>query len=237
MRFAEPIAALRGIPVYLISTAGSVMTGVVPTGSQLQISKSGDGWGNGAGTWTELGHGAYLYQATLLETTTSSFVLLRVAVAGALPYVLSTEIGVRIAPTAAAAERRVPIYLVNASGAPVTGVDISSVAADTLVSVAGGAFAPGAGSLVEIGFGAYYYELAATELVPGVGVLRMIDAAHGLTQPYVYSWDVLAAGPPASIVLPPLEVPPDVAIESPVIDHITEAIARLPHQFIGSAGR
>jgi hypothetical protein len=237
VRFAEPIAALRRIPVYLVDAAGVPVTGVVPVGAELQISKAGSAWGVGGGTWSELGLGLYAYEATLAEATTTSFLLLRVAVAAARPYVYATDIGDRISPTAAANERRVPIYLVDGLGDPAPGVDISVVADNVTLTVAGGALTDGAGLLVEIGLGAYYYELDATELVEGAGVLRFEDVVDAVAQVYVYTWDVRPAGTPLAVVTEPLKVPADVTEQVTTIDHVTEALRRLPHQFRGSTGR
>lgn len=230
MRFAEPLAALRRIAVYLVDTIGAPVTGVVPVGAELQVSKSGSAWGIGGGAWSELGLGLYAYEATLAEATTTSFLLLRVAVAGARPYVYATDIGDRISPVAVADERRVPIYLVDTFGDPATGVSLTTLA----VSTAGGALSTGAGTRVEIGLGAYYYELDVAELVEGAGILRF---ASGGTQTYVYTWDVRPAGTPLAVVTPPLEVPDTVTEQVTVIDHVTAALRRLPHQFRGTTGR
>jgi len=222
INYAEPTAARRRIPVYLVDSTGAPVTGVVPAGAQLQVSKSGAAFANGAGTWAEVGSGLYHYEATLAEVTTDSYAMLKVNVSPtASIFVLAVDIDRRLVTNeASAARRRIPIYLVDSSGVPVTGLAIAG--ADRQVSENGGAFANGAGTVTETGSGAYYYELAAAEVdVPGFGALKVIKAP-ALT--YVYSWSVYVPGSGAAPTLTNLEPPngqpvgPDTPIQFDMTD-------------------
>lgn len=235
MRFAEPVAALRRIPAYLVDEFGAGVTGVVPTGAELRVSKSGAALGNAGGTWAEVGSGFYYYEATLAEVTTASYLLLRVAVTGVRPYVFATDIGDRIPVGALAPARRIPLYLVDASGDPVAGLTFQ--ADDVQLSLDGATFVEGAGTFGESGDGAYFYELAATELVEGPGLLRFEDQEGESVQVYVYTWDVRPAGVALAAVPDPIEAPAITDGNVPTIDHVTAALARLPHQYRGTSGR
>lgn len=227
MRYSEPIAALRRIPVYLVDDDGVPVTGAAPTGSELQVSRSGAAWANGAGAWGEVGSGLYYYQATQAETATASFLLLRVAVTGAQVYVFAVDIGDRIAGDAAAAARCVPIYLVDDDGDGAPGLSPTAE-----ISLAGGAWTAASGAVNPIGLGAYFYQLAESELVPGPGVLRIDDPGAQLL---VYAWDVRPAA--VEPVAPePIPAAPSEGGVIPEIDHVAAALARLPHQYRGADG-
>lgn len=230
MRYSEPTAALRRIPVYLVDDAGDPVTGAAPTGSEIQASKSGAAWVNATGTWDEVGLGAYTYEATQAETETLSFLLLRVAATGARIYVYVADIGDRIAQDSAGPARRVPVYLVDDTGDPVAGLTLSG--AEVQLSLAGAGWAEGDGDAEEIGLGAYYYELTFAELVEGPGVLRVADAA---AQTYVYSWETR----PVEAVVEddaPEPIPDSITYGSTIaeIDHVEAALARLPSMHRGS---
>lgn len=66
---------------------------------------------------------------------------------------------------------RVPIFLADAAGNPVTGLTLSG--AEVQVSKDGGALANGTGGTGEIGLGAYWYDLQAGEIGPHSTLLKV----------------------------------------------------------------
>src|SRR4029078_5190081 len=76
---------------------------------------------------------------------------------------------------------RVPIYLVSATDGytPQSGVTTPSIA----ISKNGSAAAAGAGSVVEVGNGVYYYQFAASEL-DTLGWVRLRCTKSGQTRDY-----------------------------------------------------
>lgn len=187
MNYNEPDPSLRRIPIYLENSFGAPAPGEVITGAEIQVSLSGAAFVNGAGAVTEVSAGSYFYTATQAETVTDSFLMIKVIVVAARPYVYAVDIGLRIAQNEPlASKRRIPIYLEDSSGSPVTGLVLAG--ADRQVSENGAAYVDGTGLTVEIGAGAYYYELAASEInVGGFGTIK-VDKAPAT--PYVYTWDV-----------------------------------------------
>lgn len=190
MIYNEPDAALRQIPIYLVDSGGSPVTGLTLTGSEVQVSLSGAPFVNGSGTATEVGSGYYYYTATQAETATDSFIILRVNDAAAKTYVISVDIGDRIEQSEpVAAARRLPIYVVDSGGTPVTGLTLN--AANIKLSTLGAAFVDATTvPATEIGLGAYYYELTAVE-VASIGI-HILKVTHASITPYVYAWAVRA---------------------------------------------
>lgn len=207
MKYSETDPELRRIPIYLEDTAGSPVSGEAVAGAEIQVSKSGSAFVDGAGSVVEVGNGAYYYEATQAETETDSFLMVKVVVstAGVKPFMSAVDIGRRILlnePTAAA--RRVPIYLEDSIGNPVAALSIAG--SECRISENGAAFVNCAGVVTEIGSGAYYYELPPAEVnVAGFGMLK-INKAPALL--FVLAWDVAVAD-----ML--------VSIEAPVIDNIS----------------
>ena len=230
MRYGERTAALRRILISLVDSNGDPVTGAAPSGSELTVSLSGGAWGAAGGSWAEVGEGAYYYEAAIAETRTGSFLAVRAAPAGAVPRVVAVDIGDRIAPTADAGARRVLLYFVDSNGDPVDRLDLG--AATIEVSIAGAAWAAAAGVAGEIDDGAYYYELAPSERVPGPGMVRVEDPAIVTS---TATWNVLATGDSPAAVAVPLPVDPEYAGPIAVIDHVTSAVARMPHQYRGRA--
>jgi hypothetical protein len=191
LRYNEPVAALRRIPIYIQDAYGNPIPGESITGAEIQVSKSGDPFVNGGGTVQSTpGSGGYYYEATQPETQTYSFLMIKVVPGGsAKPYFFSVDIGARIILNeSAGTRRRVPVFLEDLSGNPVTGLVITG--AERQVSKNGTLFATGLGTVAEIGSGAYYYELALLEVnVPGYGMLSIVKAP---AVPFVYTWDVLS---------------------------------------------
>lgn len=228
MRFNEPIAELRRIPVYLVDIDGDPVTGATPL--TLQVSLSGAAWALGGGSWVEVGAGLYYYEATQAETMTFSYVLLRVTATGARDFVFAVDIGTRIHLTAEGEARRVAVYLVDVGGNGVPGVVPTSLE----VSLRGDLLTAASGAFTEIGDGAYSYELAGAELVEGFGVLR-VTGAGVLT--FVYTWDVVdgsivdESGPAE-----PILATPSIGMVIEEIDHVAAALRRLPHMYRGSDG-
>jgi hypothetical protein len=124
---------------------------------------------------------------------------------GAKTVVFAVTIGERIILNEpAATKRRIPIYLEDSSGLPVTGQ------ADLNINISknGTAFA-GDYVGVEVGLGAYYYELTLAEVnTLGYGALQSFPPASQWV-PYVFTWDVILD--PGVIVL----IAPTITIVSP----------------------
>lgn len=95
-----------------------------------------------------------------------------------------------------AARRRVPFRAVlNADGTTEIEGITWTVAADVIVSLNGGAEAPGAGTIAEIGHGNYYYELDASETDPLGFVLIRISNAASLMRTFVGECQIVAYDP------------------------------------------
>lgn len=194
LRYNEPNAALRRIPVYIQDAYGNPIPSEAITGAEIQVSKSGGPFVNGGGTVQSTpGSGGYYYEATQAETQTYSFLMIKVVPGGsAKPYFFSVDIGARIVLNElAATRRRIPIFLEDLSGNPVTGLSIAG--AERKISKNGALFANGLGTVTEIGSGAYYYELAASEVnTAGFGMINIVKPP---AVPFVYSWDVISPSP------------------------------------------
>lgn len=230
MKYNESDAGLRRIPVYLKDASGDPVPGLALAGSEIQVSLSGGAFVNGEGVWIERSAGLYYYEATQAESVTDSFVTVKVVDSSlvAKPYVFSVDIGDRIEVDELIAEaRRVPIYMVDSSGNPVTGLTLSDVElAENGFDFAAAVNAPA----TEIGSGAYYYELDATEVtLEGVSTLKV---EHASANTYVYAFDMI---PSTDDTEEPAPTPiPATAFEigdPEAIDHIEEALARLCEQF------
>lgn len=230
MRYNETSSTLRRLPVYLVDSSGDPVTGAAPTGAEIKISKSGAAFVNGAGTWVEVADGVYYYQATQSETSTDSYLMLRIAAPGANVYVYTVDIGNRISinqPSASA--RRIPIYLEDDSGDGVPSLGLTG--SEVQISVNGGAFANGTGFIGETGLGAYYYEAVAADVATeGYGILKIVDVA---AEPYVYSFDVIGGGSTSTVLpLPAVTVEsPHVPTSAQFVDHLGLALNRLTEQF------
>lgn len=249
MNYNESDATLRRIPVYLEDSLGVPVTGATPTGAQILVSKSGDAFANGAGTWVEVGVGNYYYQATQAETATDSYIFLIVSATGAVVFPYTVDIGSRIAMDEdLAAARRIPIYL-KLAGSPVTGLTLTG--AEVQVGINGAAFANGVGTATETGYGAYYYEADLTEVAAvGYRVIKVNDAGADV---YVYTFDVVAVsvdagdgsyfgsyfgGPGTTATTTTTVATSAAAVVSPYVatapeyvDHVANAINRLAEQF------
>ncbi len=247
MNYAEPIAAKRRIPVYLVDSSGDPVTGVTPTGAEIRVCQSGELLVNASGTWTELSSGAYYYECTVLECTTLSYLLLCIEVSGVQTFVWVTDVGTRISAEESSPMRRhLPIYLTLA-GVAVPGLALSG--AEVQISKAGGAFYNGAGTIATVGSGVYDYEASSADVADvGPLVLKVDDAA---ADPYLYTMDVVdaesasdlgssgyfgayfgaasitvVAAPPPVIVPSPVESPYS-ASDPAYFDHVAHALARL----------
>jgi len=89
---SQPIASLRRITFSLRDSSGTRLVGAAPAGAELQLSKNGAAFVNGAGTVHELGGGDYYYEATAAELDTIGFLLVRIAKAGALVIMYATRV-------------------------------------------------------------------------------------------------------------------------------------------------
>lgn len=191
MDYAEPVTLRRYIPVYIKDASSVGVTGLTPVGSaNLQVSLSGAAFVNGAGTWIEIGAGAYWYVATVAECTTASFLTLKV-LGGDKPFVITVSIGGWITSGETdAAYLRVPIYLVDASGSPVSGRNLTGEITVAIGSLT--AWTAATGSWAETGSGCYYYVAPATDVAgnPGQIAIKVVDSA---ALPFVMVIDVADA--------------------------------------------
>jgi len=190
MKYAEPNPDERRIPIYLEDTSGNPVTGVVFAAGDIRVSKSGAAMADYAGTWTEVGGGLYYYEATQLEVTTPSFVMLAVTGTGAKKIVYTVGIGERISiNNADPLARRIPIYLEDSTGAGVPGLALAGLSA---FGKNGAAYVAPSGAFGEIENGAYYYELTLAEIdTAGFGVLSILDPS---ILDFVYTWNVIDPG-------------------------------------------
>lgn len=170
----ESVAAARRIPLDLDDGAGAEYTGAPPTGAEVLISIYGSAWQTAGGSVVKLRDGDFYYEATQAETRGRGFRLLRVAATGLGTAIFEWYVGARRSADANAEARRIPIML-ELSGTPVTGVVLTG--AEVEMSINGAAFATGAGTAAEIGYGAYYYEPTAAEMARGHTMLNVNDAA------------------------------------------------------------
>lgn len=192
----EPDPLLRRIPVYLYDISRQPVLGAVPVGAQVQISKTGNGWTDFAGTWVEDDDGLYYYIATQPETDTNSFMWLKVEIPGAQRVQFPVDIGDRLAVNQAdPCKRRFPIYLTDITNTPIPGLDLTT-ASQVQISKNGGALVDIAGTVAEVGSpgngqGAYYYEADPTESdTLGYVAMRVFPTGLPNTR-YVYSWKVV----------------------------------------------
>lgn len=94
---SETTAALRRIPVYLVDAVDGVtpQTGLTFLAAEVQLSKNGGAFANAAGAVTEVGSGAYYYQATQAETDTLGYLMIKIAKTGVRPFVDDVPITLR----------------------------------------------------------------------------------------------------------------------------------------------
>jgi hypothetical protein len=90
---SETTAAKRRLPVLLVDTRGNRISGATFAGAEVQISKNGAAWVNGAGAVHEIGDGDYYYEATAGEVDTIGFLMLKIAKAGTTVFVYSETVG------------------------------------------------------------------------------------------------------------------------------------------------
>ena len=229
MQFNEPNPVLRRIPVYLETELGIPVTGATPAGSQIRVSKSGAVFANGAGSFSEVGAGNYIYQATQVETQTKAYLFLLVTWPGAIPFPFAVDIGERVASGETDPEaRRIPIYLEDFDRTPMPGLVLTG--AEVQLSIGGAPFANGLGVVGVSGFGGYFYEPTILEIDgQGLRILKVTDPAAMI---YDYAFDVVAGA--AEVIPPPVPVPFPVVFGDPTfIDHVQAGLARLCEQFIG----
>lgn len=193
----EPNPALRRVPVYLYDAARQPVTGIVPVGTQFQLSLDGAAWVNFAGVWTEDADGVYQAQVTQAETLAFSFVWLKVVVPGAEPVQFSVDIGARVVVgEAVAAARRFPIFLTDVTNVPLPGLNLVG-ASQVRIGVNGTPMVDVLGTVAEVGGvgngqGGYYYEATVPEVsTPGYDVLKVFPTGLPQTR-YVYTWNVVS---------------------------------------------
>lgn len=209
------------LPIWITDTDGAGVSG-----QTIAVTRSIDGsaLAAGAGTTGEIGLGAYWYDAPLIEL--SGRLLAMRAVAGAhRPFLYTTKTPLEFDFSSNAAERHVPIYLVDDAGDPVTGV--APEGAELQVSIDGAAWVDAEGDFSPIGSGLYDYEPTDDEAAPG---LLLVKVDHEDARPYVYA--ALIAGPDTPTPTPPEPIPvPIVYGDEEYVDHVQLAIDRLPEQF------
>jgi hypothetical protein len=181
------------VPFYLVDSSGNPVTGLSFSGAEIQISKNGSSNVNGSGASAPIGAGAYYYELGAGEDNTPGALLVKVNKAGSRPVVATITIPVvgsdLILDQADDTLRRIPAFLVNSSGAVVTGATPSG--AQLQVSKNGAAWVDAGGTWDEIGGGEYYYTATAGE-VDTAGFLALKVAATGAIV-YVYSATIAEA--------------------------------------------
>jgi hypothetical protein len=86
----ETTASLRRIPFVLYDLTQALQPGQTVTGAEVQVSKNGGAFVNGAGSVVEVGGGAYYYEATAGEVDTEGWLMLKVVNTGSAPGPIST---------------------------------------------------------------------------------------------------------------------------------------------------
>lgn len=184
INLSEATAAKRRIPFYLFDTTGTTpQTGKTFSGSEIQLSQNGATFANFAGTVTEVGSGLYYYETTLAEAGVYGFLALKIVKSGCKTILQTEVIG---GPAYYTSSFRLPMYLVDSSGAPVTGLTFSGT--EIQISENGASFTSFGGSATEVGSGLYYYTPLSTEY-DGVGFVVLKVVKTGV-QTYVISQDL-----------------------------------------------
>lgn len=215
------------LPIYIADSAGVGVAALTFTGSEIQTSRNGAAFADAGGATGAIGLGAYYYQTTQSDES-GALLTIRAAKAGYDAWVFACAPGVvDFAAGATGPSRYVPMYLVDAAGAPVTGA--IPTGSEIQVSVDGAAWADGAGSWHSIGNGAYYYNPTTDEVsTPG---LFMVKAAVTGAVTYIRAvqlGDAEADDPPD-----PIPITPVVAGDEEYLDIEALALSRLCQQFRG----
>lgn len=243
INYNETTASLRRIPVYLMTLANVPVTGAVPVGAQIQVSKSGAAWVNGAGIWFENGAGLYYYQATQSETATNSFLLLRVAFPGAKIVVFSVDIGDRvIIAEADPTKTLIPIYLEDTAGGPVPGQVIAGL--DQMISLNGAVLVVAGGITAEIGgaglgLGAYFYTPTPAEIA-ALGYDAIVIDKSPAALPYVYAWNIIPVpigpvGPPGIIIIDLITPIATISKTTPIIIDVYSTAVPLRRAWVNAS--
>jgi hypothetical protein len=242
INYNETTPALRRIPVYLETLLKVPVTGALPVGAQIMVSQSGGGWVNAAGIWFEDGAGLYYYQATQSESTTDSFLMLRVAWPGARVVVFSVDIGFRaVIAEPTPTKRRFPIYLEDQFGNGVPGLSITG--AEQQLSKNGALLVNCLGTTTEVGgvglgLGAYFYEATAAELdTLGYDALY-IDKSPAAFQ-YVYEWNVIIPvtpfGGPGIIIIDLITPISTISKSTPIIIDVYSTAVPLRRAWVNAS--
>lgn len=189
INLSEPTATKRRIPFCLYDTAGATLqTGIVLSGSELQLSKNGAAFANFAGTVTEVGSGLYYYEATAAEVNTLGFLALKIVKTGIRTILLTDVIG---GTGFYSTNFRIPIYLMDGSGNPLTGQTLTG--SQLQISENGAAYANFAGVITEVGSGLYYYTPAAAEYDAAARFITVKVVKTGVAT-YILSYDMEEGG-------------------------------------------
>jgi hypothetical protein len=109
----EPSAANRRIPIYIVDSNQTPLTGLTFSGSEVQISKAGSAWANAVGAITELGAGLYYYQGSLADFDIQGVLKLKVVKSSIQQYVF--ELGVGTVSTGGPSDAVAPIVTVTST--------------------------------------------------------------------------------------------------------------------------
>jgi hypothetical protein len=242
MRTGETDPTLRRVFFELFLDDGVTPTtdaDVAAPAGTIQVTSNGIAFANGAGTFARITSNLYYYEFTLTEALggASGFVGIKFSRTGYHSDIF-TEIVGNIFTVGATdlGKLRYPV-LIYGTGVepqvPTAGATVTTPS-DLQVSYNGGAFTNSAGSLVEVGAGLYYFQGTATD----AAVRRRLIAKYESTgfAPAVLSIDVDVPGVSSGTTSTgpaPIPVLPATDSGFTPLDHVTNALNRLPHQYRG----
>lgn len=171
------------LPIYLIDSVGAPVTGAALTGTEVKVSVDGGALTAAAGTTGTIGSGAYYYETAPADIAGTQLVLhVKDAASLAYSFTLRLPLQYDFPAGATGAVCHLPVFLVDASNAPVTAANPTG--AELQVSIDGAAWANALGTWVELADGEYYYDPHASEIAAD-GLLMLRVAATGAVV-YVY---------------------------------------------------
>lgn len=183
---------------YLEDNIGNPATGLAGSLS-VQVSVDGSTWSAAAGVVTELTGGVYSYALGASDQLAGSFLLLRItdpSILDPLVVFVPADNSISVNETVAA-NKRLPIYLLDSFGDPYTTIPLL---AETFISTNGGGFIAATGSLGTIGSGAFYYECANSELTTLGSITLKVN--NGITPEYLWAQPIVDPASGSDAVAP-----------------------------------
>lgn len=240
MKLGETTAALRRILLTIQLADGSdlamAVEALTPT---IQVAQNDTTLIAATGSLHSLSSEPrqHYYEASAAEALVPGFLLVIISHASIQTAIVWAPVGQIFAlGETAAAKLRLPLTIYDDSSPPAlaTGATVTT-GSDLQSSINGGEFADDAGSLVEIGSGAYYWQAtAASAATAGFVEVRYESTGFGLCLSWV-SVDEVSTTPTPE----PTPEPGPAAILAPTsgddvtlpIDHVQAALDRLPQQY------